>query len=59
MVIQEITDAESRVIQLMREARPFEKIEIVKDKDGKPDTYFIHRIQKMIFKEILIIPQRP
>jgi hypothetical protein len=53
--MMEITENEKQIIQFIREAKPYEKIEIQKDKDGKPDYFIIKREQKVFFsKQILI-----
>lgn len=43
----ELTASEKKIVEILREAKPFERLEITKDKDGRPDTYFIHRTQKV------------
>ena len=43
-----LTDNEQKIINLLREAAPYQKIEITKDKDGKIDCYFIHISQKIV-----------
>lgn len=46
----ELTQNEKQIIQILRDAKPYEKIEITKDKDGKPDTYLMHRSQKLVLQ---------
>ena len=36
---------------MIRELKPFETIEIVKDKLGKPDSYLVKRQQKIVLGE--------
>lgn len=43
-----LTKNEWEIIKLLREAKPYEKIEIVKDSSGKPDYYIISKSQKII-----------
>jgi hypothetical protein len=43
-----LTENERKIIELLRELNPYEKIEITKDGSGKPDYYLIHRSQKII-----------
>jgi len=44
----QLTKNEEQIITFLREAKPFEHIEISKDKSGKPDSYLIHRSQKIV-----------
>ena len=43
-----LTDNEKKIIDFLREAKPYEQITVIKDKDGKPDSYIIQRSQKII-----------
>ena len=43
-----ITPNEENIILFLREARPFEKIIIQKDAQGRPDNYIVIREQKVI-----------
>ncbi len=43
-----LTENEEKIIEMLREFKPYEKIEVQKDKDGKPDSYFIHRSVKIV-----------
>jgi len=45
-----LTDNEKKIIEIIRELKPFERIEIIKDQTGKPDYYLLHRSQKTIMK---------
>jgi len=47
--METLTANEKEIIKFLREARPYEKIEIQKDKDGRPNYYIITRNQKLIF----------
>ncbi len=47
----ELNEAEKNIIDFIREARPFEVIEIHKDKLGRPDMYLVKRTQKIIVSE--------
>ena len=47
--MEELTQNEKDIIEVMRDLRPFEHIEISKDKEGKPDYYIIKREQKVFF----------
>ena len=46
----QLTKNEKEIIEFLREANPYEKIEIVKDSSGKPDYYIINKSQKIILK---------
>lgn len=52
MITVTITKAEEYILNAMREAVPFEVIEIHKDKGGKADTYLIKRTNKLIASSI-------
>ena len=47
----EITANEITIIKLLRELKPFEVIEVRKDRDGKPDFYLVKREQKIILNK--------
>ena len=44
----EITNPEQKIIEILRELRPFEVVRIVKDQQGRPDHYFVERTQKVV-----------
>jgi len=46
----ELTPNEKEIIKFLREAKPYEKIEIIKDQNGNPDYYIINRSQRIILK---------
>lgn len=43
-----LTNVEQRIIEIIREEKPFEVVEIHKDKLGKQDTYLVIRTQKVL-----------
>lgn len=45
----ELTNNEEEIIKLLRELKPFEKVEVQKDASGKPDFYILKREQKIFF----------
>lgn len=49
-----VSPQEQYIINLLRELKPFEQISIVKDKEGKPDTFLIQRSQKIMVSQIKI-----
>jgi hypothetical protein len=49
-----LSASENYLIKLLRELKPYERIEITKDKDGKPDRYIVQREQKIIVNELTI-----
>jgi len=44
----ELTENEKIIIEILRELKPFEKIEITKDQSGKANYFIVHRSQKII-----------
>lgn len=53
MIMNDLSQNETLIIQALRELKPFERIEIVKDKEGKVDSFLVHRSQKfLLLKEI-------
>lgn len=49
-----ISPQEEYLLKVLREAKPYESVQITKDKDGKPDRYLIQRSQKIMVSEIRI-----
>ena len=45
------TEQELRILEIIREVKPFEVIQISRDKGGKKNTYFIVRTQKLLIGE--------
>lgn len=39
---------EQQILDILRELKPHERVEIIKDRDGVPDSYLVHRSQKII-----------
>lgn len=52
------TSAEQQILRELRTLRPMERITIVADRDGKPQTFFVERQTKFILKvaETIYIP---
>jgi len=50
----ELSIQEQQVIDMLREARPYEHILIVKDQLGRPNHYIVTRTQKIIVSEVKI-----
>lgn len=46
MIQIDVTEYELRLLSLVRELRAYERLEIGKDRNGKPNEYLIHRAQK-------------
>jgi hypothetical protein len=44
----ELTEVEKQIIEILREIKPFEHVDIIKDQTGKVDCYVVHRSQKVI-----------
>lgn len=49
-----ISPQEEYLINLLRSLNPYERIEVTKDKEGKPDRFLIFRSQKIMVSEIEI-----
>ena len=47
-----ITENEQNIIEIMRELKPFEVVEIRKDHNGIADSYIIRREQKIHFTKL-------
>lgn len=47
-----LTDNEKAIIEIMRELKPFETIEIRKDHNGVADSYIVKREQKVHFTKL-------
>lgn len=48
MEFVELTPSEKRIIADLRTLKPYESLEVVADKDGKPDVFFTTRTAKVI-----------
>jgi hypothetical protein len=46
----ELTENEQKIIEILRELKPYEEIKIQKDQLGRPDYYIITRTQKIVIK---------
>jgi hypothetical protein len=46
-----LTQTEIKIIEILREAKPFEHVDISKDNNGTIDSYIVHRSQKIILKK--------
>lgn len=44
----ELSKAEQDIICILREAKPYEVMEIVKDQLGRPEHYIVKRSQKVV-----------
>lgn len=44
----ELTKNEIRIIEIIRQMVPYERLEISKDQNGAADKYLIHRSSKII-----------
>ena len=47
-----LTDTEQDIVEIMRELKPFETIEIKKDHNGQCDSYIVKREQKIHFVKL-------
>jgi hypothetical protein len=57
MVLLELSDTESEIVKMLRQARPRESIKVTKDKDGNVDSFFIERIQKVVILKGVVVYQ--
>ena len=57
--MNKLTQNERDIIDIMREIKPFESIEIKKDSNGKADSYIVKREQKIHFVRLYqkVIPR--
>ena len=49
-----MTDSEQKIIDVVRELKPYETVTIQKDQNGKPDYFIIKREQKIFLNSIAI-----
>ncbi len=52
---QKVTPGQRIIIEILSSLKPFERLEITADRDGKPDTYLIHRSSKGIVTGFTLI----
>ena len=50
-----MTDNEQKILEILRELRPYETITIQKDANGKPDYFIIKREQKVFLTDVCIV----
>lgn len=50
-----LSSSEKSIISFIREAKPYERIEIIKDQNGRIDHYIIHRSQKIVLQPNVVI----
>ena len=43
-----MTKNEQKILDILRELKPYEEIRIVKDQLGRPDHYIVTRTQKVV-----------
>ena len=46
----ELSENEKQIVEIVRELKPFEIVEIHKDKLGRADFYIVKRTQKLSFE---------
>ena len=47
-----ISPNEQKILDILRELKPFEELKIVKDQLGRPDYYIITRTQKIVYPHL-------
>lgn len=55
MALVDISEQDAYLLKIAHEARPFEVVEIHKDKAGIPNSYLIKRSQKILVSELTIL----
>ena len=45
-----MSESEQQILEIIRELKPFEVIEITKDQLGRPEYYVVKRSQKVVIK---------
>jgi hypothetical protein len=50
--MQNLTDNEKAILEIIREIKPFETVEIRKDHNGVADSYIVRREQKVHFTRL-------
>mgnify|MGYP001565893329 FL=1 len=46
--MENISPNEQKILDILRELKPYEEIRIVKDQLGRPDYYIVTRTQKVV-----------
>ena len=46
-----MNEVEQQILEIIRELKPYEIVEITKDQMGRPDYYIVKRSQKIIIKK--------
>jgi len=44
----ELSQVEQDIVAILRELKPHERLEVIKDQSGKPNCYVVHRSQKIL-----------
>jgi len=50
-----VTPAQRQLLEILSSLKPYERVEITADKDGKPDTFLVHRSSKMVISGFTFI----
>lgn len=45
---------EQQILDILRDLKPHERVEIIKDQTGRIDKYFVHRSQKVVIKKSVV-----
>lgn len=53
-----MTENEQKMLEVIRDLRPYETVTIQKDANGKPDYFIIKREQKIFLSDIIVKPKR-
>lgn len=53
-----MSPVEEKIIEILRELKPFERIIIIKDQNGKPDHYLVERTQKVVINKDIVLTKK-
>ena len=48
----ELSNVENELLKVIRELRPYEKVEVSADRNGAPDFYLVSRSQKITISRL-------
>jgi hypothetical protein len=53
-ITMQLSHQEAWLIEQLRHMKPYERMEITKDKEGRPNRYLLHRSTKYMVSELRI-----
>lgn len=51
MELIEVTEVEKSILVILRDERPHESVLVVKDQNGRPNSYLVTRTQKIVLAD--------